>query len=632
MKRTLILLSFIAMLASLVALPALPKTNVWTINATEGQNELSQAVQRLRTVYDEEDLIILRDLESFNMLFNNNVIEATYTPMLTFAQPIWGIMETERFAASNYYIHNLEFQESQFSFVLKVIDAYLHTSITVVYHAVEKETDIIRFTNEVNNVNPATVNDSILSYAFPESYSKDVYKVVVQIFSNDGSERVFEQAASSTRVLKPIRVVAEDNASFSIVGESEGSFDYGKLYLISTDFDNEGLVDVTIEKKNEYIATEEWLTTFCDTNVCYMFSGYAEIEIPKGSYEPIYATVMPFSSGYAQFTLNISSGNSNYSIRHYFYSDNVDILLIHEDGFEGTENVFTNILVKTEMTFGLYKPSLDKDKNNFPNTANHQNIIWNAAWVKTDLNIANIADLGFSTLYGNTLIATGQNLAAILNSSTENKDFLNTFLNAGFVNLEDLNVFNIIGQPDSIGENINFTLKNDMSPVTHYSSGAIERLNDAEIMFIDSNGNVRGVYSEVFIGKTALLDFDFACITDDYARLLILRELLTWAGHTVSEFDKTEDSVKPMTVNIYPNPVTSVFNISMVSDRTTKNSPVYSIYNVRGQKVHSGELALGTRGFSSTIDVSRLQLSSGIYFLQVNSGNNVQTKRFLVIN
>ncbi len=69
-------------------------------------------------------------------------------------------------------------------------------------------------------------------------------------------------------------------------------------------------------------------------------------------------------------------------------------------------------------------------------------------------------------------------------------------------------------------------------------------------------------------------------------------------------------------MSIYPNPAKHTLNISLV-DAEGKD---YVIYNVMGQVVGKGS-------FTESLDVSSLQ--SGVYMLEVNTGNNKHMKRFV---
>src|SRR5210317_881026 len=71
-------------------------------------------------------------------------------------------------------------------------------------------------------------------------------------------------------------------------------------------------------------------------------------------------------------------------------------------------------------------------------------------------------------------------------------------------------------------------------------------------------------------------------------------------------------------IKIYPNPTTDILNIKFIE---TGLSTRYRIMNILGKMVRNGEIV------QDKIDVSALQ--NGIYFLEVNDGEEVTIKRFI---
>lgn len=70
------------------------------------------------------------------------------------------------------------------------------------------------------------------------------------------------------------------------------------------------------------------------------------------------------------------------------------------------------------------------------------------------------------------------------------------------------------------------------------------------------------------------------------------------------------------TIEVYPNPTTSVLNVTSVSEKAT-----YRVYNMLGQMVITGKLSNGT------INVSNI--NTGNYILEVNDNETITVKRFI---
>ena len=70
------------------------------------------------------------------------------------------------------------------------------------------------------------------------------------------------------------------------------------------------------------------------------------------------------------------------------------------------------------------------------------------------------------------------------------------------------------------------------------------------------------------------------------------------------------------TIEVYPNPTTSLLNVTSVSEKAT-----YRVYNMLGQMVITGKLSNGT------INVSNI--NTGNYILEVNDNETITVKRFI---
>jgi chitodextrinase len=69
-------------------------------------------------------------------------------------------------------------------------------------------------------------------------------------------------------------------------------------------------------------------------------------------------------------------------------------------------------------------------------------------------------------------------------------------------------------------------------------------------------------------------------------------------------------------VKLYPNPVSSILNVSSVSDNAT-----FRVYNLLGQTILDGKISQGT------VDVSKI--NSGNYILEISDENTTVSKRFI---
>ena len=69
---------------------------------------------------------------------------------------------------------------------------------------------------------------------------------------------------------------------------------------------------------------------------------------------------------------------------------------------------------------------------------------------------------------------------------------------------------------------------------------------------------------------------------------------------------------------LYPNPVQTILNVKMLD---ASDAFTYRIFNMVGQTLRNGDLS------STSIDVQNLQ--SGVYFIEINNGEEFSTQRFI---
>jgi hypothetical protein len=84
------------------------------------------------------------------------------------------------------------------------------------------------------------------------------------------------------------------------------------------------------------------------------------------------------------------------------------------------------------------------------------------------------------------------------------------------------------------------------------------------------------------------------------------------------------DLIHQLTIKIYPNPVSNELNIGIKSGK--KESTQLKIYSVSGallKSINIGQIQFGT------VKINVSDLNNGNYILQVNSGNNQQSLRFI---
>ncbi len=149
--------------------------------------------------------------------------------------------------------------------------------------------------------------------------------------------------------------------------------------------------------------------------------------------------------------------------------------------------------------------------------------------------------------------------------------------------------------------------------------------SDANLHYSNSLTSIAGIhYTGMFnggtkSGKLVYLCFPFETIYDASNRDTVMKNVIDYFEGTVSTVGVNELSSN-FEFKIYPNPCADFLYV----DNTNNYFYNYTITDMLGKTNISGKL---TRGFNS---ISMLNLSNGIYFINVWNQNNFKTIRFVI--
>jgi hypothetical protein len=79
-------------------------------------------------------------------------------------------------------------------------------------------------------------------------------------------------------------------------------------------------------------------------------------------------------------------------------------------------------------------------------------------------------------------------------------------------------------------------------------------------------------------------------------------------------------------ISVYPNPASSVINMSLKLAANQKSTYTYNIYNQLGAMVQAGSVDFANANVSQ---ISIENLSSGVYFISASNGKDLQTIKFV---
>ena len=129
------------------------------------------------------------------------------------------------------------------------------------------------------------------------------------------------------------------------------------------------------------------------------------------------------------------------------------------------------------------------------------------------------------------------------------------------------------------------------------------------------------------------LGFPLYCMQEDQAELL-MDQILTDLGETVSIEQETQE--KPtIQLSVFPNPAQATDGLSISFSLPRQENIEASIYNIRGQlvaKVSQGVFDTGIHSlFWDGMDNQGRLVSSGVYFLRLQTPNQRMTRKVLIL-
>ncbi|MCK4256258.1 T9SS type A sorting domain-containing protein, partial [candidate division WOR-3 bacterium] len=158
--------------------------------------------------------------------------------------------------------------------------------------------------------------------------------------------------------------------------------------------------------------------------------------------------------------------------------------------------------------------------------------------------------------------------------------------------------------------------------------GIFTELDDECVpLFFDDEGNILGYrYEDTELGfKVIFLYFPFHAITDTNAQDIFIENITNWFGVGVEEEPVEFIYNLPM---VTPNPLS---NSTTISFTIPKNEHVsIKIYDVKGSLINKlVDERLNAGIHSTTIDIENL--TSGVYFLKMDTSTFSKTRKFLVV-
>jgi hypothetical protein len=234
------------------------------------------------------------------------------------------------------------------------------------------------------------------------------------------------------------------------VGPSTGTFAGEPFTVMNVGLADTFTINVVVDE-----GPPGWVTSYCDEGgTCHVGEWSFDLAL-DGSTE-FYVNIIPDSSGYMRYHFEITSPNlaSPLVVPYTYLTDDLDVLIVDDDGAATYENYYTAALDTLGLSYGIW--DLSAGKLTYDVAQNYELLIWSVGESYPSLDQAD-RDLVMQHLDGGgRLFITGQDVGWDLNysgSGNANPAFYNNYLHATYerddTNLLFLN--GVAGDPVSDG-------------------------------------------------------------------------------------------------------------------------------------------------------------------------------------
>jgi hypothetical protein len=273
-----------------------------------------------------------------------------------------------------------------------------------------------------------------------------------------------------------------------------------------------------------------WFAGICDDSVC--FGSTYSVELAPGESQELHLLVIPASPGYASLTVEMSQSMVVHVVprvlNYNYITDDVDVLIVDDDGAEAYEDYITDALSTSGYSFGVWdRLTVNPDAStlsNFPAVA------WLTGLQYPTLDADDRAALSGYLNAGGSLFISGQDIGWELNDQGGAAyQWYKDYLHAIYV-FDDTNDYTLSGVPgDPVSDGIDL--------VTQGGDGANNQAYPEDIDPADASASVIWTYDANRNGaikadtgtyKVIYLGFGFEAIDNAVDRRDVMQRSIDW--------------------------------------------------------------------------------------------------------
>ncbi len=377
----------------------------------------------------------------------------------------------------------------------------------------------------------------------------------------------------------------------------------------------------------------DWQALICDDSICY--GNTHTTTLAPGEAKNYHLQINPWSSGYAPVAVEVSQAMVTpefpRAIAYTFFTDDLDMLLVDDDGAETHEDYFIAALEENGYNYGVWNRNAGAPTaallDYFPV------LVWSCGFAFPTIDDDDRAALGSYLDNGGKLFITGQDIGWDLNDQGGAAyQWYRDYLHANFV-ADDTNDYTLNGVPgDPISDGLDLVIQGgDGADNQQYPSDVDPADGSASTVWTYDATRNAGVRADTGVYRVVYLSWGYEAIDNPYDRAIAMNRIVTWLTYGLSDVD--DDPLFRADLSIYPNPVQTTGQIRFTLPTTGQTD--LQVFGPDGRLVRtllSGEVEAGVHTIEwDGTDTAGARVPAGVYYYRFTGPDVNLNKKAIIL-
>jgi len=443
------------------------------------------------------------------------------------------------------------------------------------------------------------------------------------IFVQDNDDKSILQSASS-QPTPAYSIRAWSKGDRAVVAPSGTAFDFQDFRVY-----NLGLnADVIRVALNVPSLPSGWACFFTDGITEY--TDYVDLALNPGEHQTFHLRVDAPYRGFTKPTIELTSPNLpgvTREIPYSFITDDVQVLLVDDDGAETFEDYFQDAVQAYGSSYGIWDTGLAPVTG--PALTQFPVVVWWTGLAYPTLDDADRAALTTFLNGGGSLFITGQDLGwELAYYGGAGLVWYNNYLHANYI-MDDTNVYNLTGVGgDPISNGMTLSIAGGDGANNQEYPDAIAARDAMATNIFTYNGMSPTRYGAIKIStgvyKAVYLGFGFEAISTQANRRLLMQRSLQWFGLVPSDVEEMSADRAGTSIAAFPNPAAPGATLSYrVSSSGRAEIEIFGLDGSLVRTLLKEDRPAGnhTLYWDGRDDAGR-EVPSGVYFFKLAAGGD----------